>query len=349
MKQFVWAFLYALLIINVGIFIFLLIKKLMKKTLSRKKAKIRKSYEEDFLQYITHQDSELKIVPKTYLEKKVLQSLILDYNSFISGENQTILLEKIGKDSIVHKVYRYLNSSNVWQQKTGTYLAGEYELGRMLPLLLKQLQTSDNELLFVTARSLIKIADRAYLKEILEEAAKERRMSKRNVLSLLELVEGNIKDILESIMLTDNTFLKIIALEEYGKRQYKGCIKWIKKLSTEPQKELRIAALKAGYELGEIDDDSYLSHMMSMENDTEWEVRAFLAKFLRKVNGDVSIGLLSKLIADENWYVRLNAGESLLAHNEPGQIALLNLLDSKDPFARDTAEAVLQREALHYE
>ncbi|OJF92554.1 HEAT repeat domain-containing protein [Alkalibacterium sp. 20] len=347
LRQYIWALLIIMLAVNVMMFIFLLIKKIAMKVVSNKKAGIRKTFEENFLRFITKQDSELSIEPKSYLEKKVLQSLILDYNSFISGTNQTVLLKNIGKNSVIDKVERYLSSSNIWKKKTGTFLAGEYELSELMPLLLKQLQTSDNELFFVTARSLIQISDALYLREILEQAVEQTRMSKNNVLSLIELVEGDIKEILEDVMESDDTFLQVVALEGIGKRRYQESIKWIERMIYHPQKELRIAALKASYMLGNIGDDNYLSHIMSLENDMEWEVRSFLARYLRKVNRDDSIKILTNYMSDENWYVRHNAAESLLVHKNGGHLALLTLLDSDDPFARDTANAVLQREALY--
>ncbi|WP_423188692.1 HEAT repeat domain-containing protein [Alkalibacterium sp. f15] len=347
LRQYIWALLIILLAVNVVIFIFLLIKKIAMKVVRNKKAGIRKTFEEDFLRFITKQDSEISIEPKSYLEKKVLQSLILEYNSFISGTNQTVLLNNIGKNSVIDKVERYLNSNNLWKKKTGTFLAGEYESSEMMPLLLKQLQTTDNELFFVTARSLIQISNAIYLREILEKAIKQTQMSKNNILSLLELVEGDIKEILEDLMESDDTFLQVVALEEIGKRQYQGSVKWIEKMIGHPQKELRIAALKASFMLGNIGDDKYLSYIMSLENDPEWEVRSFLAKYLRKVNRDDSIKILTIFMSDENWYVRHNAAESLLTHENEGHVALLGLLDSDDSFARDAANAVLQKEALY--
>jgi len=345
--EYIWLAIIVLLVLNAGIFLFLLIRKVARKAVNRKKANIRKGYEADFLQFVTDEESQLTITPRTYLEKSVVQSLIIDYNSFVSGKKRTILLEKAGKRAIHLKAERYLSSSNPWKNKTGTYLAGEFDLNNLSPLLLKQLKTSDRELFYVTARSLVKIGDGAYLREILEEAAKEDRITKRNVLSLLELVEGDISDILEESMRSGKRFLQVIALEELAKRQYEESVKWIKAMILHPQKELRIAALKAGHTLGNIGEAQYLSQIMSLKKDSQWEVRAFLAKFLSKVHHEQAIRILKELIRDQNWLVRRNAAEALLAHDEKGQNALMDLLESDDPYASDAAEAVLQREALY--
>ncbi|WP_177188621.1 HEAT repeat domain-containing protein [Alkalibacterium subtropicum] len=319
------------------------------KYIRNKKRQIRKTYENEFLRFITQGGDKLSIEPGSYLEKKVLQALIIDYNSFISGSNQTLLLEKIGKESMINKVERYLKSTNRWKNKTGTYLAGEYDLKKLEPLLLKQLYTSDNELFFITARSLIKINNKTYLKEILRKSAEQSWMSKNNTLSLLELIEGDIEEILLEIMETEDMFLQVIALEESGKRHYQKSVGWIEKMSQSPEKELRIAALKASDRLGNTGESSYLARLMSLKNDPEWEVRAFLAKFLKKVNSDQAVNILMEFMRDENWYVRHNAAESLFYLDEKGHAALKALLHAEDPFASDAARAVLQREALYKE
>ncbi|MDZ7834985.1 MAG: HEAT repeat domain-containing protein [Alkalibacterium sp.] len=66
-----------------------------------------------------------------------------------------------------------------------------------------------------------------------------------------------------------------------------------------------------------------------------------------KVHHEQAITILKQLIRDPNWLVRRNAAEALLAHDEKGQNALMDLLESDDPYASDAAEAVLQREALY--
>ncbi|TVP91754.1 HEAT repeat domain-containing protein [Alkalibacterium sp.] len=344
---YVWLILISLLSINMGIFIFVLIKKMTMNSINKKKAAIKSEYEDEFVRFITSPDDEIKVEPKTYLEKKVCQSLILDYNAYIPESKRKVLLERTGTDETLNKVTRNLSSSNVWKKKTGTFLAGEYEFDTLAPVLLKQLQTKDNQLLFVTAKSLIKMCDRQFLKEVLQEAAKDNRMEKNQVLSLLELVEEDIEDILEECMLSDDLFLQVIALEELGKRHYSNSVKWIRTSVLHSQKEIRIAALKASYNIGNSGDDLYLNDIVSVKDDSEWEVRSFLAKVLRKINTEKSMDILIDYMSDQNWYVRHHAADSLYAHGDRGINALNHLLYSDDRFAKDAAGAVLQKVALN--
>ncbi|MCC5894724.1 MAG: HEAT repeat domain-containing protein [Alkalibacterium sp.] len=311
-----------------------------------KKKEIRKDYEDKFVLFLTSEDNQVPLKPNTFLEKKVFQELILDYNAYISEAKQSLIINQADQEATVAKVELYLNSKNIWKKKTGTYLAGEYRLDSMSRVLLQQLETTDHDLLFVTSKSLIKIADHYYLKEILKEVSDGKRMGKNQVLSLLELVEGNIEESLDDCMRSNDLFLQVIAMEELGKRHYQASILWIRKMISEPQKELRIAAIKAANRIGNIGDDLYLKGILSLKEDTEWEVRAFLAKFLKKVNSDLSVSILKDFMSDSNWQVRHNAAESLIVLGIKGKGALTDLLDAADPFARDAASAVLQREGL---
>lgn len=345
--DYIWLILISLLMVNTAIFIFVLLKKIVMKTIKKKKARIKIKYEEEFLRYISGASDEIAIEPEAYLEKKVCRSLLIDYKAYIPEEKWEILFNQIGKDETRNKIRRDLSSSNIWKKKTATYLAGEYQLKSLEPVLLEQLKTVDRQLFFVTAKSLIKISGKKHLRVILEKSHEGKRLGKNQVLSLLELVEEDIQEILEDIMLSNDLFLKAIALEELGERYYSNSINWIRKSIAHPEKEIRIAALKASYKIGDSGDELYIGDLLSAKNDPEWEVRAFLAKFLRKISTEESTAILVDYMSDENWYVRHNAADSLYAQDARGIHALNQLLKSDDRFAREAAGSVLQRVALN--
>ena len=123
---------------------------------------------------------------------------------------------------------------------------------------------------------------------------------------------------------------------------------WIDKMISSPYKEVRIASLKAAEALGDIGDNEYINKILSLEFDQEWEVRAFLAKFLKKVKTDNSVEGLKRLMKDMNWFVRYNAANSLAEQGEKGIKALIDLLNSEDKFARDKAKEMIQKEIVFH-
>lgn len=334
--------------INFILFIFLLIRKMYMKILTNKKEYLEKKYEEQILSYISNHDKSIIIIPRTKLEIGVFRNLLLNYSSLLTGETKELLNDFAAKDSLIADIRKKLLSNNPWKKRIGAYQAGEFGFDEFSEILLKQLKTSDKELFYITSRALIKLGGKLYIKQVLYQAVKEAKMEKNNILTLVELVEEDINDILDEAMAEDNAFLNAIALEIYGQRQYMEAVFWIDKMIFSPYKEVRIASLKAAEALGDIGDNEYINKILSLEFDQEWEVRAFLAKFLKKVKTDNSVEGLKRLMKDMNWFVRYNAANSLAEQGEKGIKALIDLLNSEDKFARDKAKEMIQKEILFH-
>lgn len=334
--------------INFILFIFLLIRKMYMKILISKKEYLEKKYEEQILSYISNHDKSIIIIPRTKLEIGVFRNLLLNYSSLLTGETKELLNDFAAKDSLIADIRKKLLSNNPWKKRIGAYQAGEFGFDEFSEILLKQLKTSDKELFYITSRALIKLGGKLYIKQVLYQAVKEAKMEKNNILTLVELVEEDINDILDQAMAEDNAFLNAIALEIYGQRQYMEAVFWIDKMISSPYKEVRIASLKAAEALGDIGDNEYINKILSLEFDQEWEVRAFLAKFLKKVKTDNSVEGLKRLMKDMNWFVRYNAANSLAEQGEKGIKALIDLLNSEDKFARDKAKEMIQKEILFH-
>ncbi len=334
--------------INFILFIFLLIRKMYMKILTNKKEYLEKKYEEQILSYISNHDKSIIIIPRTKLEIRVFRNLLLNYSSLLTGETKELLNDFAAKDSLIADIRKKLLSNNPWKKRIGAYQAGEFGFDEFSEILLKQLKTSDKELFYITSRALIKLGGKLYIKQVLYQAVKEAKMEKNNILTLVELVEEDINDILDEAMTEDNAFLNAIALEIYGQRQYMEAVFWIDKMISSPYKEVRIASLKAAEALGDIGDNEYINKILSLEFDQEWEVRAFLAKFLKKVKTDNSVEGLKRLMKDMNWFVRYNAANSLAEQGEKGIKALIDLLNSEDKFARDKAKEMIQKEILFH-
>lgn len=318
------------------------------KILISKKEYLEKKYEEQILSYISNHDKSIIIIPRTKLEIGVFRNLLLNYSSLLTGETKELLNDFAAKDSLIADIRKKLLSNNPWKKRIGAYQAGEFGFDEFSEILLKQLKTSDKELFYITSRALIKLGGKLYIKQVLYQAVKEAKMEKNNILTLVELVEEDINDILDQAMAEDNAFLNAIALEIYGQRQYMEAVFWIDKMISSPYKEVRIASLKAAEALGDIGDNEYINKILSLEFDQEWEVRAFLAKFLKKVKTDNSVEGLKRLMKDMNWFVRYNAANSLAEQGEKGIKALIDLLNSEDKFARDKAKEMIQKEIVFH-
>lgn len=303
-------------------------------------------YEEELTQLLTNEDLKKFTKPKTKLEKRVVRELIFKYDHLLTADFKRFLIDAIGRDKLKNKVHKHLKSRNKWRKKTGAYLTAKYNLQEFVPNLIEQLKVDDNEVLYVTAKSLIKLTGKTHLPQIFYITGKRKKLDKRHMQLLLENTEDNIKSFLDDVLESGKLFFKIVALEEYGIRQYAGCSEWILKMIEYPEKEMRIAALKASEALGDLGDESFLNQLLKLKNDEAWEVRAFLMRYLRNVNDPVSLDVLKDCMTDSNWYVRYNAANGLLSHGDAGVRKLKDLLNAEDAFARDAARGLLEKEGL---
>jgi hypothetical protein len=321
-----------MVVVNLLLFLFILGKKINMVSLEKKKEILRENFE----------DKTQMIVLSTKLERIVYEELLLNHVPYLPDELKQELTSVLGRDRVVREIERKLLSKNLWVKKIGTFQAGELGVGEVSSALLAQIKQKNRELLYITSRALIKLEGNKYLLAILNEAGKANRMEKNNVLTLVEMIDLDIRDVLDKIMHGSSTFLQILALEIYGKRKYSEGVSWIKIMVSNPSKEIRIAALKGAYALGDIIDNDYFNKIAVLENDEDWEVRAFLARFLEITKTKAAINILTRLIKDSNWDVRNNAASSLSKLGAKGLNSLVGLLDSKDRFAREKSREVIQ-------
>jgi hypothetical protein len=331
-----------MVVVNLLLFLFILGKKINMVSLEKKKEILRENFEDKIKNYLTSRDKTQMIVLSTKLERIVYEELLLNHVPYLPDELKQELTSVLGRDRVVREIERKLLSKNLWVKKIGTFQAGELGVGEVSSALLAQIKQKNRELLYITSRALIKLEGNKYLLAILNEAGKANRMEKNNVLTLVEMIDLDIRDVLDKIMHGSSTFLQILALEIYGKRKYSEGVSWIKIMVSNPSKEIRIAALKGAYALGDIIDNDYFNKIAVLENDEDWEVRAFLARFLEITKTKAAINILTRLIKDSNWDVRNNAASSLSKLGAKGLNSLVGLLDSKDRFAREKSREVIQ-------
>jgi hypothetical protein len=78
-------------------------------------------------------------------------------------------------------------------------------------------------------------------------------------------------------------------------------------------------------------------------DDPHWQIRAIVAKNLGYLDGETSLQILENLLRDNEWWVRMNAGNSLAQKGVKGLMILNSQSPKTDKFAYETAQAVLTR------
>lgn len=335
-----------MLAVNVIIFTFLLARKIVYKEIERRRNEIKLVYEPKILNYIATGDRSGLSGDLGFLEKSVLKDMILQYSKILKNGKKDDLIGLLDRDKIVRSIRKKLESRDKWKRKIGAYEAGELNISEVARTLIDLVDGDEREQVYVASNALLKVGGPSYICRVLNRCLDEAIMEKSNMMYLIETIDEDIEGILLNLMRWDSIYLRTIALEACGRRQYRGILEWIFKGFEDSNKEIRISSLKGALSFKEFPYMEHFDSLTRLVDDEAWEVRHFLAKNLKKVDDPRAIIMLKSLMKDENWSVRSSSGQSLLQKGDVGIEALVEMLDSEDRFAREKAREIVQREML---
>lgn len=335
-------------IVNLVLFTFLLARKILIKIVDRKKGQLRELYEAEILSFISTGKMSDSLMKKHFISKVVIKEIILDYSHILKGQKKEDLINLLDRAKMIKSVRSKLKSRNKWKQRIGAYEVGEFNLHEAIGDLIVLVDSHDKELVYVASSSLLKVGGSSYICRVLNRCLHERIIEKSNILYLIDTLDKSedIEGILLNLMDKESNFLKSVALESCGKRQYRRAIEWMLAGLEDPDKEIKVSSLKGALYFNEFPYIDNLELFISLKNSSDWEVRLFLAKNLGKVDDLEATQLLKELMRDENWFVRNASGLTLLRKGSDGILALVDTLRSDDRFASQKAREILEREII---
>lgn len=107
--------------------------------------------------------------------------------------------------------------------------------------------------------------------------------------------------------------------------------------------DVRISALTA---IGEINDVLAVKTVIDALSDSEWQIRAVACNLIGEMSIKGASYRLVGLLKDLSWHVRKNAASALVRLGKIGIIALIDSLDTDDPYARDMAVQTLEERGI---
>lgn len=335
-----------LAILDIILFSFLLVRKIINKILDGVKEKRADLFTREIDKYISD-DREKRVFKRlTTFDLKILEGVIFDYIKYLKG-NSKLRIVKIAKNSgIVDKNIKRLKSGPWWIRANGANKLGVMEIKEAIPLLIQNLNSNNYELMFESAEALIRISGTSHLKNIIYSLCNNSRSLEKRILDLIDGIEEDIYESMKDLIENGEDNHKVIGLKALGYRKDYRVIPFIVDLINHKNKEVRIATLIAAEKIGDIGDLKYFYKIISKVNDESWEVRYFLAKTLRNFFDRKSIETLEKLIKDDNYLVGHSAGESLLQQGDEGKIVLSQLLLIEDDKTKRVVWELIQREIV---
>lgn len=348
--QFVIYGVYTLLLLNIIMFIFLLIHKIIDRKIGKKDEKSRRYYENIIEDFISNNIEDIPEI-NTRRELLIFKSALLESLNRSNKNQQDKLLEIAREVGLVKIEMEYLNNASEARKAIAAYFLGEIGAKEATEELINNIDRSNKELSYVICRALILVGGIEYIDIIIDILRVDDFIMKSRILDLISLIhEEDIYPKMREYLEGTDIFKRVLALEALGNRKDKRVFPYIGQAISSSQKELKISGLKAVIEIGYLDCEDIISDIKMLKDDEEWEVRAFLAKALGEYNdcGREEIMILKEMVEDLNWFVRFNSSESLLRLGENGVVALSEILYSSDEFAKDRAWAILQREIELY-
>ncbi|MBU5312272.1 HEAT repeat domain-containing protein [Tissierella carlieri] len=348
--QFVIYGVYTLLLLNIIMFIFLLIHKIIDRKIGKKDEKSRRYYENIIEDFISNNIEDIPEI-NTRRELLIFKSALLESLNRSNKNQQDKLLEIAREVGLVKIEMEYLNNASEARKAIAAYFLGEIGAKEATEELINNIDRSNKELSYVICRALILVGGIEYIDIIIDILRVDDFIMKSRILDLISLIhEEDIYPKMREYLEGTDIFKRVLALEALGNRKDKRVFPYIGQAISSSQKELKISGLKAVIEIGYLDCEDIISDIKMLKDDEEWEVRAFLAKALGEYNdcGREEIMILKEMVEDLNWFVRFNSSESLLRLGENGVVALSEILCSSDEFAKDRAWAILQREIELY-
>lgn len=341
---------YILSVLNIILFIFLLINKIIDKKKKKRDEEDKIYYKRIIKGFLT---DKMKGVPKpkTRREMSIFKSVLLETFD-TNDKNQRVKLLEIAREiGLIKAEIEHLNNSTDARKAIAAYFLGQVRAKEATKDILKNIDTKNKEFLYVICRALVLVSGTEYIDIIIQMLETNDYTMKLKILDLISLIdEEDIYPKMEEYIKGENLFRKLLAFEALGNRKDIRIVPYIEEAIISDEKELKISGLKAIIGTNCMDYKNVMPHIKTLKDDKSWEIRAFSAKALCSCKdfSQDGIVILKEMMEDSNWFVRFNASESLLAIGEAGIIALSETLHSSDQFARDKAWDVLQRELTLY-
>ena len=215
-----------------------------------------------------------------------------------------------------------------------------------LPLLMTTLRDEVLAVRFAAATALARLGCQDAVVPILLALNAPGEVSHRRVAEVLQILGARASDPILGILnqSTDNENSLAIAARVAGVLRLHRAADPLRHLLGHSSQNIRLNAVRSLASLG---DHSSTEAIVPLANDPAWEVRSIVMQALGRLGARQQIPLLIHGLADQEWWVRLNAAEALHALGDPGISALREATEHHaDAYGRDMSRQVLQQHGI---
>ncbi|AGX03145.1 MULTISPECIES: HEAT repeat domain-containing protein [Bacillaceae] len=138
--------------------------------------------------------------------------------------------------------------------------------------------------------------------------------------------------------------LQFAVLDVIAVNKQLGYLRFVEEVFMSEAGEMRLRALKALASIGYTED---IAPYEELAESSSWQERMLAAKLFGSLKDEGLLPRLAEMLHDSSWYVRSQAGQSILAFSKGKEILQKVIDSSHDPYARDMAWEWMQKGERH--
>ncbi|RFU67532.1 HEAT repeat domain-containing protein [Peribacillus saganii] len=323
-------------LILLALLLILLIYLIIRKALEIKNRKqldqLKEEYQPILFSYISSGPLTRKIQTDTLAKKKAVEELLGRFSDLLEEKQMNERLTAFAEQHL-GKLYQKQLRSRSWSIRMNTlsYIDG-FQMKSMLPYIIKILEkaSSSDEEKILCLRILASFQE-SQLVDYLNQAAFLSDSDYRNILIRLDKKRFDLC-VLNYHKSHEN--MKYAILDVIGIKKELDYTSFLNHIFQSSNGEERIRSLKAIANVGYIKEPEKI---LPLAESDRWEERMIAARIFGIIKDPHFIPLLVSLIHDQNWWVRSEAGASLLSFPSGRDILQDISKHDEDRFARDMA------------
>lgn len=284
--------------------------------------------------FILGEASRAELYDVARRNRTAARELVLHHLTYLNGSIAEELLSFATDMGFIDSAVHNASSSSWRQREIAAMEMGVYKLEATVPVLEKLLDDPKREVRHTAARSLAIIGSRDSLEALLRLITGKGRYITPRLLEIVHQVPryqiGSISELLTSGAINRESRLLLVDLA--GDWREHRLTRALHELLESDDTEIVIRVIKA---LSRIGDPDSIPVLLLLTDHPKWEVRAQVVRAVAQFDYVEAIPLIREALADQAYWVRRAAAESLVQLGDEGRRYLNADQEYQDRFARD--------------
>lgn len=284
-------------------------------------------------------------------QDRYLAPLMVERMNVLRGSDRERIAALARELGLVGKYARTLDSRSRWRRARAAELLGYFGGPDETPAIAVLLGDEDETVRAVAARALARTGSPEAVEALTRTLDNPSELTRLRVAENLDRVGQAavppLLSLLEEAVNPESHRRQhgpVFASQVLGGLRAREALPALRRAAREGDNQnVRAQAVRALGRIGDLED---LSLVVEAAGDEAWPVRVQAANALGILGEPSTAPVLEELVADREWWVRSAAASALANMGRSGEDALIGLLGSSDPYARDRAAATLERRGL---